>query len=409
MAGPSKVLAVYWTGWNQGGAMTNVDTDYNVIYPFAATRAVGTANLRWDYGQISGLQACRARGQKVCLSTGGAGQGISFNSRTISQQFVTSFIQLAESLGGVDGCDYNTFEAEAAPNLPEYQWISAQLRQRFGSDFFIQSPPAPWSARDKDFCRAMLSSGSMDFVGPQYYDGPGLADRAYIVRSVNEWVRDVAGGDASKIIVGFGIANSANYMTTNAAVDTYREVKANHPNIRGAFLWERSADANAGWPFANAMGPLVGSAGGGVTPPVTPGQTVKVGSSTYPYKGNNLARGVDDLVSYTRTSTQIASPANQWGTEAAVVNGKVTSVSNRISGAPPMQIPEGGLVLSGHGAAQQFLDANARVGATAVVPGAPTPEPPKPEPETNPYIATSANLLEKHNLLATDLRKKGVV
>ena len=107
-----RVLGVYWIGWNQGGSMLNVDTDYSVIYLFAATRTEGTGNLQWYYDMPTGLQEARDRGQKVILSTGGAGQGIHFTSRTISQQFVDSFKQIAASLGGVDGVDFNTFEAE---------------------------------------------------------------------------------------------------------------------------------------------------------------------------------------------------------------------------------------------------------------------------------------------------------
>ena len=259
----NKTLGVYWTGWGAPGNMTNVDTDYNLIYVFAATRAEGTGNLSWPYAMPVGLQEARARGQKVILSTGGAGQAIAFNSRTISQQFVTTFQTVASSMGGVDGIDFNTFEGGVSPNLTEYRWMASEFKRIYGPNFIVTSPPAPWSTVDMDFCRAMLASGHMDFCSPQYYDGPGMAEKSYVVSNVAEWITSVAAGDASKIAVGFGVANAQNYMTNAVAIDTFQTIKANHPNIRGAFLWERAADAAQNWAFANAMGPLVGAGGGG--------------------------------------------------------------------------------------------------------------------------------------------------
>ena len=141
--------------------------------------------------------------------------------------------------------------------MTEYKWMAAEPRRHYGSNFLVTSPPSPWRSTDKAFCKEMLAAGLMNYCAPQYYDGPNLNTKTYVVNSVNEWVHDVAGGDASKIVVGMGVNMSGYYMTNDLAVDTFRTVKANHPSIRGAFLWERSVDANTGWPFANQMGPIV--------------------------------------------------------------------------------------------------------------------------------------------------------
>ncbi|MFA9447191.1 hypothetical protein ACERMF_17710, partial [Egicoccus sp. AB-alg6-2] len=91
---------------------------------------------------------------------------------------------------------------------------------------------------------------------------------------------------------------------------------------------------------------------------------VRVGTSDHALAGTNVARGTDQLVRYTpvfgaNTGT------NQWGAEAAVVDGKITAIRDRqLVDAPAMPIPTGGYVLSGHGQARTFLLANARVGTT---------------------------------------------
>ncbi|MBC7645150.1 MAG: hypothetical protein H7123_08485, partial [Thermoleophilia bacterium] len=100
-----------------------------------------------------------------------------------------------------------------------------------------------------------------------------------------------------------------------------------------------------------------------VTTPPT-GSAVIAGSS-YPVSGTNVARDAEALVVYTQAGTQVVSPANEWGAEAAVVNGVITEFRDRQgTGFAAMPIPAGGYVLSGNGAARTWLLANALVGRT---------------------------------------------
>jgi hypothetical protein len=109
-------------------------------------------------------------------------------------------------------------------------------------------------------------------------------------------------------------------------------------------------------------------------------QCVKVGTVYRKLDGTNAYRSTDQLIMYDRTGGQTVSPANQWGYEVAVVNGKVTAVSAYKVG---MAIPAGGYVLSGHGTEADWLEANAPVGATVTLPGGTQP-PPTPTPTPTP-------------------------
>ena len=117
--------------------------------------------------------------------------------------------------------------------------------------------------------------------------------------------------------------------------------------------------------------------------------TVKVGTETRATTGTNIPRGTDNLVLYTggaRTGT------NEWGTELAVVDGKITKIETSVGN---MAIPSGGYVLSGHGTSSSWLKTNAKVGGTvtrsdaAVSTTTPTPTTPTPTPAPttdDPYL-----------------------
>ena len=190
----------------------------------------------WTYPPPSGVQEARAQGRTVILSTGGAGSRIAFDNRAISTAFVDSIDTINNGWGGTrerpafDGLDLNTHEATPLHEHGEYVWIGQELKRRFGAGFLITTPPAPWDGGDRELVRAMFAAGVLDYAAPQYYGGPGLADPGYIVSSVRLWVNDVAGGDASKIVVGFGIhPGAADYTTTTGVKQAWDQIEAEFP------------------------------------------------------------------------------------------------------------------------------------------------------------------------------------
>ena len=107
-------------------------------------------------------------------------------------------------------------------------------------------------------------------------------------------------------------------------------------------------------------------------PPIGDPNTAKIGSNTYPLVGTNVARGVSELVRYTRTSSQTVTPTNQYGVEVVISlsTNQVISVNDRntTGSTTGTTIAAGTYVLSGHGVgngyAGQWLLDNATVGAT---------------------------------------------
>ncbi|TDD53803.1 hypothetical protein E1286_06620 [Nonomuraea terrae] len=101
--------------------------------------------------------------------------------------------------------------------------------------------------------------------------------------------------------------------------------------------------------------------------------------ATHPLSGVDGARGDQQLVAFTPAAYEV-SPANQWGVEAQVRDGVVTQLTDRRGGAPAVAVPDDGYVLSGHGAAADWLLAHLNVGdeagvsaETSIVPAAEYP------------------------------------
>ncbi|MET3720183.1 MULTISPECIES: glycosyl hydrolase family 18 protein [unclassified Arthrobacter] len=388
------MAAVYWTRWNSAIRLTQVPQSFNVLYLFAAGRSGDLGGIGWGMNDIAAdIKTVRARGQRVVLSTGGAGQGINFSSRTVSQRFVDSVVRINAELGGtlaspmIDGVDFNTFEAEATPETAEYLWMFAELKRQFGQEFGITSPPAPWKDQDKAMIREALSTGLMTYAGPQMYDGPGLADPAYIIKTTRDWVQNVAGGDASKIVVGFGMEDMANFSSIEQILTAWRAIEKEFPGIRGAFLWQHKTDFDRGWAFAMQVAPLILDKPipeqpmpwtQPYTPTQPPGPMVRIGSASCPLAGIDIARERNALVAYTDEAA--TTTTNPYGCEVTVTGGKVIQINDRqvgesVTGTP---ILRGGFVLSGHGEARTWLLANAKIGAAVEVvtvsprPGLPT-------------------------------------
>ncbi|HYO38670.1 MAG TPA: lysyl oxidase family protein [Nocardioidaceae bacterium] len=137
---------------------------------------------------------------------------------------------------------------------------------------------------------------------------------------------------------------------------------------------------------------------GGTTPPPSGGtpetaSRVTLGgpTTTRAISAHNVRRLSNQLIRYTR-AWGATTDQNAFGFEAAVLNGRVTQVADRVGN---LAIPDGGYVLSGHGTEATWLRANARVGVTAVLDtdNAPVPSPtPTPTPPPTGGVPSDALL-----------------
>ena len=261
------IVGGYWLNFISSPIrIRDINKNYNLIYLFHAQPVGGPPGTTGaiyfnqpDNGRgastnlVSDIQYARkVQNRKIILSVGGAQNGMSFPNRKKSKTFVNSVVALYRRLGGFDGLDWNTFEANQVPDTAEMIWISEKLKRLYPG-FLITAPPAPWNPRDLTFCQAMVRAGAMDYAAPQYYDGPDLANQSYIVNNIKQWISSLG---ASHVVVGFGVNNNQMYYTpVGQAIATWKEIQATYPNIRGLFNWQVHTDEAQGWTFANYFGP----------------------------------------------------------------------------------------------------------------------------------------------------------
>lgn len=260
---PAKVLACYYTCWDAASLrITDVPAQFNVVYLFHAKPAgnpvngswnnVGDGSFQFEYFDTvlaSDIQKVRSRGQRVVLTVGGAAAGFNFDTRAKSQNFVNSFRSIHDRLGGVDGCDFNNFEANIGSSATEMVWIAQQLKALYGQDFIISAPPQPFSDADLAMMKAMADAGVLDWAAPQFYDWSGFNTPGTIAGKTRDWVAALGAG---KVMVGL----SANYGNGPALGDCTREyaaVKAAAPGIRGTFCWNALLNVQGGNVWGQTM------------------------------------------------------------------------------------------------------------------------------------------------------------
>jgi len=142
-----------------------------------------------------------------------------------------------------------------------------------------------------------------------------------------------------------------------------RRARVTHPRVLARIFATVAIAISFG--FGNLTS-LISPAVAAETPAVP---SVTVGAQSHVVDGVNVERGTNQLILYTRTSSQTCTPTNIYGAEVVVVSSKVTSINDRLitqGGCTP--IPTGAVVLSGHDLAREWLLANARIGASVTLP-----------------------------------------
>jgi uncharacterized lipoprotein YddW (UPF0748 family) len=85
-------------------------------------------------------------------------------------------------------------------------------------------------------------------------------------------------------------------------------------------------------------------------------------TATLEITGTNTTRGANHLVLYTPSENEVT-PTNRWGVEVQVTDNVITQVSDRnTTGAPPVEVPDNGYVLSANGTARTWALQHLKVG-----------------------------------------------
>ncbi len=282
---PANPVVLYWVYWNPFKRLVDFPTTYNIINLFHAYPAdgepvggsTGAVVLRKPSGTIgtnlnADIATCRARGQKIVVSVGGANAQVYLTSQARADAFVASIKTINVGLGGsgninvFDGIDWNNFEGGGSSGA----WMTyagQQLRTFYGDDFLYTSPPAAFAGgqdvSDRLILAEMYQGGVLDWLCPQYYDPSNLNTQAKI-RTYSDFYHAAVTVNGSSVTIprdyiGIGFAVAAVATTSRwsyaGAATAYDTAVSEGYAPKGAFNWANHEDT--GDNFATIVAPHI--------------------------------------------------------------------------------------------------------------------------------------------------------
>lgn len=328
MSLPTNPIGLYWENYDTTTYLVDLPLAYNVFFLFQALPSGATGNVIYTRPGIYATNAalathiatCRARGQRVILTCGGAGAQIDISSQAKADVFVAAIKTLNVQFGGsgtteaIDGIDFNNFEQASDPNLATWMAYAAQqLKNYYGSDFLVTAPPAATNFLDQAETDHLLlatiyntldnqGNPCLDWLCPQFYDGPGLNAESQINIMLDQYHAAILVGATSvtiprnRIGIGFAISSNSTWWTVANASAAYTDAVNDGNEPKGAFNF--SANNNPTNSFATTVAPVI----------------------------NNNEEETDGLVEYDFTASSFAATTTTTGVSGSnVTDGSVST------------------------------------------------------------------------------------
>jgi chitinase len=287
------LITGYYQDFDNGAAvlrLTSVPTTYNLIAVAFATSTgtpgqvtfsvdSGLSSALGGYSQaqfIADIATCKARGQHVILSVGGANGTISVNSSASASAFASS-VNSIMATWGFQGVDID-LENGISPTF-----MAQALRQlKSGSIITLAPQTIDVQNANSDYLALALSiKDILTICNCQYYNSGTMlgANGQVYAEGTEDFLTALAviqlqaglapsqvglGLPASTSAAGSGyvspsvVVNALKCLATGTNAGTYHP-PATYPTIRGAMTWSINWDASNGYQFANTVSASFGS------------------------------------------------------------------------------------------------------------------------------------------------------
>ncbi len=309
---------MYWVHWSPFKRLVDYPTTYNIIFLFHAYPAdgepaggsTGAVVLRKPSGSPgtnlnADIATCRARGQKILVSIGGANAQVYLNTKARADAFIESIKTMNVGLGGsgttnaFDGLDWNNFEGVQQGSQGAWMsYVGQQLRAYYGDDFIFTSPPAAsffqsQNTSDRLLLAELYQNGVIDWLCPQFYDDSSLTTESNISTNLDFYNTSITVNGQSVQIprdyigIGFalGAAGNENRWTSSEATTAYSNQVTAGRTPKGAFNWANYEDT--GDTFATTVATVITNNG---EPPVDTPAFELVASSNFTDGSNTTAQ-----------------------------------------------------------------------------------------------------------------------
>ncbi len=187
---------------------------------------------------IEHVKTLRARGVRMVISIGGQNAHVNLSNR---QGFVNAVMELNKDIP-LDGLDWDL--EVGGLNQDDVIAICAELKRLRGKNFAItMAPNGSTIGTYITVGKALYDRGLLDMIGMQFYEAP-VSKEAAMWRT--NQIRD-AGIPDGYISIGMMIGPEEKFWTIEECVEYFKYLKAAHPHLRGAYLWEGSRPYTKEW------------------------------------------------------------------------------------------------------------------------------------------------------------------
>ncbi|CAK0848203.1 unnamed protein product, partial [Prorocentrum cordatum] len=279
----SKQLVAFVENWLPCPSLDKIRGYDKVIVSFAVSYTWSPTKNQCDQSCTIGVPATcdnqakpdlietwRQAGTKVLLSFGGAGMGGSWAGDVNDcweycfgrvDSVVSRLVEIIDSQG-FDGVDMWLPAYDHTDTSSQFlKDLTTGLRAALPPGKIISHAPMDGDiAAGAPYFRVLQEvASSVDYLLPQYYNGPlrPAIDTQPAIEHMGHLVDDIFGGDASKVVFGFCIADcsgTGSNVDGSQAAAILQDVAAAFPGHGGAFLWAASDDVGWSEPVRQALG-----------------------------------------------------------------------------------------------------------------------------------------------------------
>lgn len=256
---PPKVIYGFWPFWGSQN-LTAVSTNFSIIGLFHfrnSGNGLDNGAAAWPqpgWPSAGDVQTVRGRGQKVFIVVGGVSNQFNYQTQAQSDNLLASLTPFIDSLGGVDGIDFNNWVGDPVGDYAtQLKYIAGKLKTQYGSTFAITAPVKTSNSANRTLMKALSDDGKLNWANPQFTDNAAFKTANAVKNYIDTWVATPL--SPTKVLMGL----SSNYnMTTDSLTlaECTREWDAAfavNPTLRGVGCYNTELDAAVSNAFANAF------------------------------------------------------------------------------------------------------------------------------------------------------------
>jgi hypothetical protein len=264
------VSALWMHGWELPtigqlpADVVNIHTLF--IMAMAQSARGGTGKISWApvkqtpelaKADIAGLLT---KGKKVSIGIGGSSDGGIYlmNETQASEMFGS--IKALVSQYGFTGIDVDLEPSGGRWNQEALKSLCSKLKAEYGKGFIIGFTPNmcdPWTEKWLSAAR-LIGLDGYDYWAPMLYDFPEAHDDRLSGVAKDKVRTAVSGGvPANRQILGFMCNAYYNTSPVPVTLRAWRAVKAEFPDIAGAFIWESKLEGQFNYEWTRNVGNVI--------------------------------------------------------------------------------------------------------------------------------------------------------